>query len=122
MTPPATLFKPRAAMARAPIPRCHGGTGAVDSTTVLDAADLAGRRLKFVHDDILPPGASVGPHPHADDEELYVILSGQGEMELDGQVHPVAAGDAVVVFPGGTHALRNTGAAPLRLLVVCLQA
>lgn len=119
---PTSQLKKRAQMARKPLPRCHGGAGELDWTEVLAPADLPGRTLKFVHDDILPPGASVGLHPHAGDEEYYYILSGAGEMEMDGQKHPVAAGDIAAVFPGGSHALANTGADPMRILVFCVQA
>jgi uncharacterized cupin superfamily protein len=119
---PTSAIKTRAHMARAPLPHCHGGAGALDWTEVLAPADLEGRSLKFIHDDILPPGASVGEHPHPDDEEFYYILSGEGDMVLDGQPHPVTAGDIAAVFPGGSHALVNTGPLPLRFLVICVHA
>ncbi len=105
-------------MQRKPLPNCHGGKGTVDWTEVLNEADLPGRTLKFIHDDILPPGASVGAHHH-DDEEYYYILSGEGEMALNGQTHKVTAGDITAVFPGGSHALINTGASDLRFIVIC---
>ncbi len=122
MNPATSQLNPRSRMARKPLLNCHGGRGAVDWTEVLAPADLTGRTLKFFHDDVLPPGASVGPHSHTDDEEYYYILSGQGDMILDGQPHPVSAGDVAAVFPGGSHALDNTGPDPMRFLVVCVQA
>lgn len=121
MTAATSHIKKRSQMVRAPLPQCHGGTGALDWTEVLAPADLPGRALKFIHDDLLPPGASVGSHPHPDDEEYYYILSGAGEMVLDGQSLSVSAGDIAAVFPGGRHALINTGPTPLRFLVVCVQ-
>lgn len=122
MDPATSQLMKSARMVHGPLPQCHGGRGTLDWTEVVNPADLPGRKLKFIHDDILPPGASVGPHPHADDEEYYYILSGTGDMLLDGQSHPVSAGDLAAVFPGGSHALSNTGPGPLRFLVVCVQA
>ncbi len=107
-------------MARRPLPQCHGGVGALDWTEVFNADASPHRRvLKFIHDDILPPGSSVGEHTHAGDEEYYYILEGEGEMTLDGVVHKVTAGDLTAVFPGGSHALKNTGSTDMRILVIC---
>ncbi len=55
----------------------------------------------------------------ADDEEYYYIVSGQGVMTLDDEEFEVRAGDITAVFPGGRHALRNTGTTDLRFIVIC---
>ena len=47
--------------------------------------------LNFLHDDVLAPGVSIGPHAHRGDEEYYYILSGRGTMTLDGRRFAVAA-------------------------------
>jgi uncharacterized RmlC-like cupin family protein len=112
-----TLIKKRSAIPRKPLEQCHGGKGALDWIEVLDRADLPGRGLNFVHDDVLAPGVSIGPHAHQEDEEYYYIISGQGTMTLDHQRFEVAAGDITAVFPGGMHALENTGAEDRRILV-----
>ncbi len=114
-----TLIKRRAEMKTGPIEACHGGGGAVDWVEVLGPADLSGRGVKFIHDDVLPPGASVGLHKHADDEEYYYIVSGEGVMTLDDKAVEVQAGDITAVFPGGRHALHNTGLTDLRFIVIC---
>ena len=44
--------------------------------------DLPERRLRFVHDDVLKPGVSIGTHTHSEDEEYYYIISGSGMMHL----------------------------------------
>jgi gentisate 1,2-dioxygenase len=112
------LIKRKPEMERRPLEQCHGGVGAVDWTNVLSGDDLPGRHLRFFHDDVLPPGASVGVHDHEDDEECYYILSGSGVMTLDGERTEVGAGDIAVVFPGGSHGLENTSDGDLRFLVV----
>jgi uncharacterized cupin superfamily protein len=117
--PTTTLLRRRTEMRREPLENCHGGTGALDWTDVVGPGELGGRFVHFIHDDVLPPGASIGEHRHADTEEFYYVLSGSGMMTLDGVTSPIAAGDVAAVFPGGSHALANTGTVDLRLIVLC---
>lgn len=42
-------------------------------------------------------------HYHKRLTEIYYVLEGRGEMELDGQRHPVAPGDAILIRPGCRH-------------------
>lgn len=106
-------------MKQVPLPQCHGGRGAVDWTDVLSgpACGLRGRRLNFLHDDILKPGVSVGVHRHDTDEEYYYIVSGHGVMTLDGQDHEVGPCDIAAVFPGGSHGLANNSEEDMRIIV-----
>jgi mannose-6-phosphate isomerase-like protein (cupin superfamily) len=114
------LIKKHEQMQREPLPNCHGGEGALDWTTVLDSRDIQDRRLHFIHDDILPPGVSIGVHPHDTEEEYYYVLAGRGVMILDGERSEVGPGDIAAVFPGGSHGLENTSAEDLRILVIGL--
>ena len=72
----------------------------------------------------LPPGASEGDHTHGAPgegralEEIYYFLSGNGLMRIDGEEVAVAPGDAIMVPPGVDHGLYNTGAEPLRLVLL----
>ena len=113
-----TFMKKRKDMPRQPLKNCHGGNGALDWTVVLNGAELKGRGLNFVHDDILPSGASIGTHKHSADEEYYYIVSGKGIMTLDQERIAVSAGDMTAVFPGGMHGLKNTGDQDLRIIVI----
>jgi mannose-6-phosphate isomerase-like protein (cupin superfamily) len=57
-------------------------------------------------------------HHHGVATELYVILEGEGEVELDGVRHPARPLSAFLIRPGCRHrAIGN-----LRALVVCLPA
>jgi mannose-6-phosphate isomerase-like protein (cupin superfamily) len=42
-------------------------------------------------------------HYHKRLTEIYYILEGEGEMELDGERHPVRPGDAILIKPGCRH-------------------
>jgi mannose-6-phosphate isomerase-like protein (cupin superfamily) len=42
-------------------------------------------------------------HYHKRMTEIYYILEGAGEIELDGERHPVRPGDAILIKPGCRH-------------------
>jgi mannose-6-phosphate isomerase-like protein (cupin superfamily) len=47
-------------------------------------------------------GAGVEPHYH-DNDEIWLFLSGQGEVWLDGQSHPITPGTAIYTPMGAVH-------------------
>ena len=67
----------------------------------------------------LEPGAATQRHYHAGSEEIYLILDGGGELEVDGERREVATGDAVLIPPGAWHELR-AGQSGVRLLCCCV--
>lgn len=52
---------------------------------------------------IVEISADARTHYHKRLTEIYYILEGEGEMELDGARHPVRPGDAVLIKPGCRH-------------------
>jgi len=70
----------------------------------------------------IDPGKAAYPaHNHRINEELFVILAGEGELRVGAERQPVREGDIIACPPGGpetAHQLRNTGAAPLEVLMV----
>jgi len=66
----------------------------------------------------LAPGQQTQRHYHAASEELYYLLSGEGEMEIDGERSPVRPGDAILIPPGAWHQI-TAGAEELRFLCCC---
>jgi mannose-6-phosphate isomerase-like protein (cupin superfamily) len=68
----------------------------------------------------LPPNLEQYPeHDHSEDgqEEVYVTLAGRGEIEIDGERHPLEPETIVMVGPGVKRKVR-TGDEPLRLLAI----
>jgi quercetin dioxygenase-like cupin family protein len=94
----------------------HDGQGRIASARVI--ADPSGGGAAWVDLVVVPPGCSIGEHTHGADQETYVIVDGSATMVVDGHDILVGAGDVIVNRPGGTHGLRNTGADPLRLVVL----
>ena len=56
-------------------------------------------------------------HTH-EPAEVYFIISGNGEVFVDGATHALAPGDAVWIPPNAEHVAYNTGQEPLRLAYV----
>ena len=94
----------------------HGGSGMIFTERVLgEASETA---CDFVDLTILPPGSDIGIHTHRpQEEEFYVVISGTGQMHLDGETFQVGSGDVIRNRAGGTHGLRNTGDQEVRLVV-----
>ena len=98
---------------------CHAGKGVLWCTEMLADYQKTTPGFKYIHDNRLEPGASIGEHRHDSDEELYVILSGHGRMKVDGVEHDVAAGDMCLTRSGHSHDLTNGPEGPMHFLVVC---
>jgi mannose-6-phosphate isomerase-like protein (cupin superfamily) len=70
----------------------------------------------------LPPGGATMRHYHPRAEEIYYILAGRGEMEMDGKTASVGPGDAIAIPPGSPHQIHNLGQVPLKFLCCCAPA
>jgi quercetin dioxygenase-like cupin family protein len=100
----------------------------------VEALDLPGRRLSWLitrdaagaeHCSMcmirVPPGQTVRPaHSHPNGEEVIYILTGSGRALIDGEVHAVHAGSAVLFPQGQVHMLQNSGTEEMK--VVCFFA
>lgn len=69
----------------------------------------------------LPAGFAVPfLHRHREHEELYLVVSGRGDLLVDGEVIPLREGSAVRVAPAGARSIRSAADAPL--VYLCVQA
>ncbi|MDX6543377.1 MAG: hypothetical protein QOK32_980 [Gaiellaceae bacterium] len=68
----------------------------------------------------LAPGQVTQRHYHRVSEEIYFVLDGEGEMDVDGEKRRVSAGDAVAIPAGAWHELGAEGDRPLRILCSCV--
>jgi mannose-6-phosphate isomerase-like protein (cupin superfamily) len=64
----------------------------------------------------LHPGSSIGYHLQKENE-IYYIVSGTGEMKMNGKTFPVTAGDAILTLPGSSHSLTPTGKDDLVVII-----
>lgn len=102
-------------------PNVYGGNGTISVRRF--SFDQAPAPANFVVYDI-PPGASEGVHTHRSGEEFpgpydeyYYIMQGHGEMQIDGKVIRVRAGDHLHTPLGVAHGISNTGDGQLRVFL-----
>lgn len=63
---------------------------------------MSGNKLSEIG--MKPPNSPMGLHQHGNDEEMYIILSGEGLMTIEGKDQRVAKGDMILNQPFGTMA------------------
>ena len=68
----------------------------------------------------LHPGAAIGYHRQTEDE-IYYVLSGSGELTLNGVQSIVGPGTAILTRPGSSHGLRQVGSADLIIVIAYQQ-
>ncbi len=56
---------------------------------------------------LLPSGVGEGSHRHAGIEEIYYVLNGEGEAEVNGEKVAIRKGDAVPVLLNEIHSFRS---------------
>jgi mannose-6-phosphate isomerase-like protein (cupin superfamily) len=91
--------------------KMRDGEGSVNFTYLVDCEKE--KNIRMLAEAALPPGASIGYHRHDNETEYYLILSGTGEVNDNGTVKPVKAGDAMITGNGASHSIMNTGNVPL---------
>lgn len=64
----------------------------------------------------LKPGSAIGYHLKRHDE-IYYVLSGRGEMTVDGHAFEVGPGTAVLTRTGSWHGLKQVGTEDLVILI-----
>jgi len=69
---------------------------------------------------VVPVGSATDEHYHKNSEEIYFVLSGVGEIRVNGESAPVRVGDAIALPPGSVHKIRNRGDSDLVFLCLCV--
>jgi uncharacterized cupin superfamily protein len=71
---------------------------------------------------VVPPGKRAWPfHNHRINEEMFLIIEGEGEVRIGNESHPIKKGDVIASPPGGpetAHQIVNTSNADLTYLAV----
>jgi mannose-6-phosphate isomerase-like protein (cupin superfamily) len=67
---------------------------------------------------VLAPKGGQVPWHNQEQEEVYFIVQGEGEICVDNERSPIKAGQAVYMPPGKFHQLTNTGDEPMHMVYV----
>ena len=94
----------------------HDGKGVGKNARVFDQNDFD-TPLKFINYVELESGASIGVHRHGQNEEVYVVLSGNGLMITNDERQAVKTGDIILNKPGWEHGIENISQEPLAVFV-----
>jgi mannose-6-phosphate isomerase-like protein (cupin superfamily) len=85
-----------------------------DGSTIRELHHTAAQSLAEAR---VPAGGVTVRHHHARSEEIYFLLDGEGDLEIDGELRHVVPGDAALIPPGAWH--RITATSDLRFLCCC---
>lgn len=96
----------------------------LDGSTIREVAGPASGNAvnQSLAEAAVPVGGATAEHHHRTTEEVYLFTHGQGRVRLGHEERDVSPGDAVVIPPGVSHKVWNTGTEPLRLLCGCAPA
>ncbi|HEY9535061.1 MAG TPA: cupin domain-containing protein [Mucilaginibacter sp.] len=92
----------------------HNGGG--KSTAFPFFKSFKGNKITF-RKRILHPGSSIGYHLQHE-QEIYYILNGKGDLQMNGKTIPVTTGDAILTLPGSSHGIKPAGDEDLTMLIV----
>lgn len=110
--PPMAVIDERDVVKEEPAP--HGKIGMSTAYRISDAVPQP-RTMEF-RKRILHVGSAIGIHPIAHDE-VYYVLSGEGEVESDGVKKSVGPGMTAYLYTGAQVGIRQLGKEPLALII-----
>jgi mannose-6-phosphate isomerase-like protein (cupin superfamily) len=81
--------------------------------------DPEGEKADFVAVvEIFAPGGKTPPNAHSRAHEMFFVLEGTGKALCGGEARDLQKGDAILLRPGSTHEIHNTGSGKLYTLTV----
>ena len=83
-------------------------------TVLLDCPHTKVKRIE------VNPGHRLSLQKHTHRQEHWVIVKGQGEVHLNGNIIPVTAGDTVQIDQGSVHRIANLSNEPMEFIEVQL--
>ncbi len=92
-----------------------------DGSTIRELQGLvtSSARNQSLAEATLPPEGATQRHYHRATEEIYYVVEGTGELEVNGARSQVSPGDAVLIPPGAWHQIRAASQGTLRFLCCC---
>jgi mannose-6-phosphate isomerase-like protein (cupin superfamily) len=94
-----------------------GGQGSAQYRRALEPTVFI-TNWSYVDHLLLPPGSSEGRHRHTGVEEVYFVMNGSGEVQVNGETAAIAKGDAVPILLNQVHAFRNNGSEDLEFMII----
>lgn len=95
--------------------------GYYTSKRALFSAAIGAKKLGYNLTEVAPGRAQCPFHSHHEEEELFVILDGEGELRFGDKRYPIRKHDVIACPTGGedvAHQIINTGKSALRYLAI----
>lgn len=96
-------------------------SGLYTSSRALFSAGIGAKKLGY-NLTVLPPGKAQCPfHCHHGEEEMFLVIEGEGELRFGDKRYPIRQHDVIACPTGGpdvAHQIINTGTTTLRYLAV----
>jgi mannose-6-phosphate isomerase-like protein (cupin superfamily) len=90
--------------------------GAIGMSTAYRISDVVPNRTMEFRRRVLHVGAAIGAHV-INHDEVYYVLSGEGEVVSDGVTARLRPGMAAYLYAGANVGIRQLGAEPLSLII-----
>ncbi|MBH5320318.1 cupin domain-containing protein [Paenibacillus sp. GSMTC-2017] len=94
----------------------HDGQGFLRKVRAYQSNDFS-TNIDFIDYIEVPPGVTIGHHQHANNEEIYFIVEGTGQMGIEDRVLTVESGNVIVNPVYGSHSLINTSQAVMKVFI-----
>lgn len=81
--------------------------------------DVLGATGSEISLNVLPPDTELPFfHAHKQNEEIYIVLSGAGQMQIDGEVFDLQEGAVVRVSPKGARSLKSAKNSEMAFIII----
>lgn len=98
----------------------RNGNGDAECRKILNSEEELYKKGRMFNHMILQPGVSIGEHQHTGDNEIFYILSGEGEYNDNGNIVTLRPGDTAICNDGEVHAMINKGDVPLEFIALIM--
>ncbi len=97
----------------------RGGNGALSFTHIFEKDELSSKANMFARV-LLKPGESIGEHPHGEEGEMYIVISGTATVTDCGKEYALSEGDAMWTTGGETHSIENRSDKDIEIYAIIL--
>jgi len=100
-----------------PVQGYHGGTGTARYRRALEPTVFL-TNWSYMDHLVLAPGASEGLNRHRGVEEVYYVLNGDGQAQVNHETAEIHKGDAVPVLLNEAHSFINNSSRDLEFMII----